>query len=69
MAYLYGAYEDQSTVYLVLEKCSGGELQDRMRGLIAEEEAKRVLRGVLQALAQCHAKDILVRRSGRRRRW
>lgn len=64
VAYLYGAYEDMCYVYLVLEKCSGGELGARVKeagGRLSEEEAAFVMRGVLQALAQCHAKDILMR--------
>ncbi len=48
---------------MVMELCTGGELLDRVRqrGRFGEREAAHVLRGVLLALAQCHAQGVVVR--------
>ena len=49
-------------VYLVLEYCKGGDLGDFMSGgPVPETQARRMIRGVVQAVAQCHAKNILMR--------
>jgi len=62
-ARLFEVFEDEYSIYLVLEKCEGGELMDRItaRDLYTEEEAKDIIRQIASALAYCHARGIVHR--------
>jgi tRNA A-37 threonylcarbamoyl transferase component Bud32 len=63
IAYLYGAYEDDTRVDLVFELCSGGELWSRIKSghAYTERDAARLVRDVLRTVAQCHASGVLMR--------
>ena len=56
-------YEDDSRVYLVMELCEGGCLQDVLqRGQsLGEERGKRLARSVLAMLSACHSRGIIYR--------
>ncbi|GAB4817118.1 hypothetical protein N2152v2_004164 [Parachlorella kessleri] len=59
VCYLYGAYETEACVYLVMEQCTGGMLI--MRGRYSERQAARLVREVLRTVALCHSKHIMMR--------
>lgn len=62
VAYLYGAYEDSKNVMLVMELCKGGEMWNRVRsGRYSEKDAANAVRDVLRTVAQCHARNVLIR--------
>lgn len=62
VAYMYGAYENAVQVQLVMELCTGGELWTRVqRGKYDEGAAAALAREILRTVAQCHAKDIVLR--------
>lgn len=62
IATLYGAYEDDANVYLVQELCRGGVLWERIRsGQYSEAQAADIVRQVLRAVAQCHARGVMIR--------
>ena len=62
-----GAYEDDEDVHLVMDRCTGGTIFDRLQegggdpggGLYSERQAAQVLKSVLQMLTQCHARGIM----------
>ncbi|KAK2426565.1 CDPK-related kinase 5 [Trifolium repens] len=60
----YEAYEDNANVYIVMELCEGGELLDRILsrgGKYTEEDAKAILRQILNAAAFCHLQGVVHR--------
>ncbi|CAJ1929743.1 unnamed protein product [Sphenostylis stenocarpa] len=60
----YDAYEDHDNVYIVMELCEGGELLDRILsrgGKYTEEDAKVVLRQILNVVAFCHLQGVVHR--------
>ncbi|KHN36210.1 CDPK-related protein kinase [Glycine soja] len=60
----YDAYEDHDNVYIVMELCEGGELLDRILsrgGKYTEEDAKAVLRQILNVVAFCHLQGVVHR--------
>ncbi|CAL5187917.1 unnamed protein product [Lathyrus oleraceus] len=60
----YDAYEDHDNVYIVMELCEGGELLDRILsrgGKYPEEDAKAILRQILNAAAFCHLQGVVHR--------
>ncbi|XP_047160590.1 CDPK-related kinase 5-like [Vigna umbellata] len=60
----YDAYEDHDNVYIVMELCEGGELLDRILsrgGKYTEEDAKVVLRQILDVVAFCHLQGVVHR--------
>lgn len=64
VAYLYGAYEDDVNVDLVMELCTGGELWEaiqRRGGAYSELDAARLVREIVRTVAQCHAAGVLIR--------
>ncbi|KIZ00641.1 hypothetical protein MNEG_7321 [Monoraphidium neglectum] len=62
VAHLEAAFEDDVAVDLVLELCQGGTMWQRIkRGAYSERTAARLVREVLRAVAQCHAKGVIVR--------
>jgi calcium-dependent protein kinase len=62
-ARLEAVYESEGDALLVLERCEGGDLrgllQDRNGAPLDEASAAAVLRGVLHALAACHAQGMV----------
>lgn len=64
VAYLYGAFENETSVDLVMELCTGGELWDKIkaRGIhYSERDAARLIRELLRTVAQCHSAGVLMR--------
>ncbi|GMF18107.1 unnamed protein product [Phytophthora lilii] len=70
VVHFFGAYEDDTSVYLVMERCVGGDASARLSGekeldLIAnpkqEERAKMYMRDILHVVWQCHLLRILHR--------
>ncbi|XP_051115241.1 CDPK-related kinase 5-like [Andrographis paniculata] len=60
----YDAYEDHDNVYIVMELCEGGELLDRILsrgGKYTEDDAKTVIRQILNAVAYCHLQGVVHR--------
>ena len=57
---LYEVYEDKSSIYLVTELCSGGELFDEIvaRHQFSERDAAVVIKQCLSAIAYCHNKKV-----------
>eukprot|EP00934_Nitzschia_sp_Nitz4_P000663 Nitzschia sp. Nitz4//scaffold104_size75438//14107//15694//NITZ4_005652-RA/size75438-snap-gene-0.119-mRNA-1//-1//CDS//3329532374//663//frame0 len=58
---LYDVFEEEKTIHLVTELCSGGELYDRVvekshspEHHFSEYDAARILRNILDAIAYCH---------------
>ncbi|CAE7197471.1 CPK3 [Symbiodinium pilosum] len=60
---LYGVYEDQRHLYLVMELCQGGELFDHLSEVFAlgEKGARICMRQVFASVAYCHSKGIVHR--------
>eukprot|EP00210_Caulerpa_lentillifera_P006665 g6368.t1 len=62
VAYLYGVYESDEQVQLVMELCSGGPMLDcANKATYSERDAARIVRDMLRAIAQCHSKGIVMR--------
>ncbi|KAG7381521.1 hypothetical protein PHYPSEUDO_005939 [Phytophthora pseudosyringae] len=70
VVHFFGAYEDDANVYLVMERCVGGDASARLSGekeldLTAnpkqEERAKIYMRDILHVVWQCHLLRILHR--------
>jgi len=61
-----------TTIYIVSENCSGGELFDRIieQGCFTEDEARKYFRQLIEGIAQCHAHGVChrVRRQRERER-
>eukprot|EP00899_Mesostigma_viride_P025899 jgi/Mesvir1/6494/Mv16763-RA.2 len=59
----YGAYEDVTSLFLVMELCSGGELLTRIlqRKRFTEADASRIVRSILKVVAECHLRGIIHR--------
>lgn len=53
---MFEFFEDEINIYLVLEKCEGGELFDRVieKEFFSEKEAAVVMKQILQAINYCH---------------
>ncbi|KAJ3087093.1 Serine/threonine-protein kinase par-1 [Quaeritorhiza haematococci] len=60
---LYEVIETKSTVFLVMEYCSGGELYDYLvvHGKMKEKEARAKFRQILSAVSYCHKKRVIHR--------
>ncbi|XP_074575726.1 calcium-dependent protein kinase 1-like [Curcuma longa] len=60
---LKGAYEDRSSVYLVMELCEGGELFDRIisRGHYSERAAASLCREIVNVVHCCHSMGVMHR--------
>ncbi|KVI05186.1 Calcium-binding EF-hand [Cynara cardunculus var. scolymus] len=58
-----GAYEDESSVHLVMELCSGGELFDRItkKGSYSEKEAAKIGRQIVNVVHVCHFMGVMHR--------
>lgn len=58
----YGAYESDKHLYLVTELCTGGQLWERVEaGRFSEAQAARIIREIMQLLAQAHSRNIVIR--------
>ncbi|XP_057532162.1 CDPK-related kinase 3-like [Amaranthus tricolor] len=60
----YDACEDSNNVYIVMELCEGGELLDRILsrgGRYPEEDAKAILRQILNVVSFCHLQGVVHR--------
>jgi serine/threonine protein kinase len=55
-----GAYEDANNIFIVQELLTGGDLQGLLdaQGTLSEADTAAAMRGVLTALAACHAADV-----------
>eukprot|EP01083_Nonionella_stella_P136129 414071_1 len=53
---LHNVYEDKTTLYIVMEECTGGELFQRIveKGQYTENEAAKVIKQLLLALKYMH---------------
>lgn len=62
---MYSYFDDAERVYLVLEYASGGNLLDLMQKSptmrLPENEAARIMRGIVEAVAFCHDQKIIHR--------
>ncbi|XP_072988536.1 calcium-dependent protein kinase 12 [Typha latifolia] len=58
-----GAYEDQESVHLVMELCSGGELFDRIiaKGSYSERKAAAICRDIVTVVSVCHFMGVMHR--------
>ncbi|KAF8018234.1 hypothetical protein BT93_H3201 [Corymbia citriodora subsp. variegata] len=58
-----GAYEDSTSVHIVMELCRGGELFDRIikKGPFSEPEAVRQIKMIVGAVEACHSDGIMHR--------
>lgn len=62
VASLEDVYEDDDTVHIVMERCTGGELVHRIgEAHYSEQTVASFLRATLRTLAQCHSNGILHR--------
>jgi calcium-dependent protein kinase len=60
--FLQDVFEDDSHVYMVMELCEGGLLMERLQVTkLTEARVSRIIKAVLQFLAQCHSKGIVYR--------
>lgn len=57
---LYDYFEDSENVYLVMERCTGGELFDRIiaKKYYGEEEARIIFRQIMRAIYYCHQNGV-----------
>ncbi|CAN1252329.1 Serine/threonine-protein kinase Aurora-3 [Linum perenne] len=60
---LYGWFDDDERIFLILEYAHGGELYGVMqkRGHLTEKEAATYIASLAYALAYCHGKDVIHR--------
>nr|CAD1819226.1 unnamed protein product [Ananas comosus var. bracteatus] len=58
-----GAYEDKSSVHLVMELCAGGELFDRIiaKGHYSERAAAAICRAIVKVVNICHFMGVMHR--------
>eukprot|EP01084_Bolivina_argentea_P257652 434122_1 len=59
---LHNVYEDKTTLYIVMEECTGGELFQRIveKGQYTENEAAKVIKQLLLALKYMHEENQIV---------
>ena len=60
---LYEVYDDDSSIFMVMEKCEGRELFEEIRSRVTfnEREAALVTKQILQAIAYCHERGVVHR--------
>lgn len=63
ITFLVAAMEDRTTVHLVMDLCSGGELFDRIskEGHFTEATAASIIRTLLSVVAHCHSLGVVHR--------
>ena len=56
-------FDCSNNLYIVMELCTGGELFDRIveKEYYTEEEARKCVKGVAEALKYCHANGVVHR--------
>ncbi|KAK3271698.1 Calcium-dependent protein kinase 17 [Cymbomonas tetramitiformis] len=56
-------FEDEDSVHLIMELCSGGELFEQLmlNGVYSEMDAASIIRTILKVAAQCHALGVIHR--------
>ena len=63
VVYLYDSFEDDESVHLLMELCSGGELLDRISlggsSDYREAKAANLVKSVLRTAVQCHSRGII----------
>ena len=56
---LFEVIEDEKSIYLIMELCTGGELLSRMKNnRYKEKEAAKLMEQIVSAVAYCHEKGI-----------
>ena len=57
---LYAVYNEVQYYYLVMEKCHGGDLYDRVlfHGRCSERESRTISRSIVDAVQYCHTRSI-----------
>jgi calcium-dependent protein kinase len=60
---LVDAFEDERSVHIVMELCTGGELFDRIvsRGHYSEKSASQIIRAIIEVVAHCHSMGVVHR--------
>ena len=60
---VFGIYEDEETVYVIMELCKGGELLDRIlsKKTITEKEASTIMTKVVQVVGYLHQSQVVHR--------
>eukprot|EP00188_Purpureofilum_apyrenoidigerum_P002421 Plantae.Rhodophyta-Purpureofilum_apyrenoidigerum.ctg2499.p1 GENE.Plantae.Rhodophyta-Purpureofilum_apyrenoidigerum.ctg2499~~Plantae.Rhodophyta-Purpureofilum_apyrenoidigerum.ctg2499.p1 ORF type:complete len:582 (-),score=168.87 Plantae.Rhodophyta-Purpureofilum_apyrenoidigerum.ctg2499:141-1886(-) len=60
---IFGAYEDENNVYIVLELCKGGDLFERIvsKGKYSEKDCADLCRQMLRMLDHCHSRGVVHR--------
>jgi serine/threonine protein kinase len=60
---LYNTVDDVEKFYMVMEYCQGGDLLEYINkhGYIYEDEAKKLFRQIVNAVAHCHASGVVHR--------
>lgn len=60
---IYGVYEDQSFIHMVMELCEGGELFDRFgsKNKFSEKGAAEFMRTIVQVVNHCHTMNVVHR--------
>lgn len=62
VARLYGVYEDDLHVLMVIEMCTGGELWERMEpDTYTERQAAFLIHEVVRVIALCHSNGVILR--------
>lgn len=63
IAKLFESFEDYSSIYLIMELCTGGELFDRLShvGRFPERVTAHLIKQMLSAISYCHSKGIVHR--------
>ena len=64
IAKIYEAYEDETSIYIIMEYCKGGELYKKMINLLekgellTEESIAIILQQVISVISYCHSQNI-----------
>jgi calcium-dependent protein kinase len=60
---LYEVFEDEESLYLVNEYCSGGEMFDRIKKQkkLSEQNISNAMKQILSAIVYCHKNNIVHR--------
>uniref|UniRef100_A0A7S2ZFU4 Calmodulin n=1 Tax=Rhodosorus marinus TaxID=101924 RepID=A0A7S2ZFU4_9RHOD len=60
---IFGAYEDEDNVHIVLELCTGGDLFERViaQGKYSEKDCANLCRQMLEMVEHCHSRGVVHR--------
>ncbi|TDH69699.1 hypothetical protein CCR75_001296 [Bremia lactucae] len=61
VVHLFGTYEDQTTVFFVMEQCCNNDAWALKGEPLQEEQAKKYMREILHVVSHCHSLQILHR--------